>query len=90
MGGGDVVMSDPKLIQDMLPKTGSQRINERTYTIGEQIDCLKREIAHRENVYAKLVKQGDMQPQDARYQYDCMRAALATIKELQPDLFNQQ
>lgn len=58
-------------------------------TIDEQIACVERELKHREAVYRRLIERGDMTREDANKEYLRMKAVLKTLKEQQPNLFNQ-
>lgn len=81
-------MPDPKPLNQVLPKIMPESKNE--FTLDEMIACVEREITHRKGVYKRLVEKGDMQPAEARYQLDCMRAVWANLKSQQPNLFNQE
>lgn len=51
--------------------------------LAAQIKSVAREIKMRESVYPRWVKAGKMKPENAAYEIECMRAALATLTELQ-------
>lgn len=53
--------------------------------IEDQIECVRREIAMRENVYPKWIAQGRMTQQFADRELLRMRAVLATLEALPPD-----
>lgn len=52
-------------------------------TIGSQIQCVRREIALRKNVYAKKVEIGRMEPDAARAELDAMQAVERTLVAVQ-------
>ena len=58
-------------------------------TIDEQIACVQRELKHRESVYRRLIEKDHMTREDANQEYLRMKAVLRTLKEQQPNLFNQ-
>ena len=51
-----------------------------TFTIGQQIDIVRREIAKRREVYGRLVSRGTMRQSIADYEIAGMQAVLATLK----------
>ena len=51
-----------------------------TFTIGQQIDIVKREIAKRRDVYGRLVSRGTMRQSVADYEISGMQAVLATLE----------
>lgn len=50
--------------------------------IGEQIACVRREVAMRERVYPSFVARGKMKASAAEYQLRAMRDVLATLERL--------
>lgn len=49
------------------------------FTLQQQIDCVRREIAMRERVYPAWVGKGKMKPEVAQHQIEAMKAVLATL-----------
>jgi hypothetical protein len=52
-------------------------------SIREQIDEVKRELAQRERVYARLVANGKLRQSLADYQMQRMQAVLGTLERVQ-------
>lgn len=52
------------------------------FTLQEQIQCVKREIAMREGVYARWVAMRKMTQIKADYELNCMKEVLATLENL--------
>ena len=50
-------------------------------TLNEQIDCAKRELAMRKNLYPKWVESGNMAHDEATHQIECMESIVATLGE---------
>lgn len=50
-------------------------------TLAEQIKCVQREIALRERVYPRWVKQSKMKQISSDYELAAMRAVLSTLKD---------
>jgi len=55
-------------------------------TLDEQTTCVKREIALRRRVYARLVLESKMTPLSAEHEILCMQAVLESLQKLQPTL----
>jgi hypothetical protein len=55
-------------------------------SINEQIDEVKRELAQRERVYARLVASGKLRQSIADYQTTRMRAVLETLETVRDGL----
>lgn len=62
-------------------------------TLKQQIDCVKREIAIRKNIYPKWIG-SKMSADKCRHEIECMECVLDTLEKLhkvippdQPDLF---
>lgn len=53
-----------------------------TFTIGVQIDIVRREIAKRRDVYGRLVSRGTMRQSVADYEVAGMEAVLATLERI--------
>ncbi len=53
-------------------------------TIQQQIDCVKREIAMREEAYSRWVFSGKMKAAKADHEIAAMKAVLATLQSLAP------
>lgn len=51
-------------------------------TLDEQIKCIEREIALREKTYPRWVMVGTMRQVKATHEIECMRDALATLKQV--------
>lgn len=57
-------------------------------TIDQLITCISREIKFRKAVYTRKVNAGEMKPETARHELDCMTQILKMLKDQQPNLFN--
>jgi len=53
-----------------------------TFSIADQIACVRREIAMRERVYPKWVSAGRMKHDDAHREIAAMQAVLTTLEAL--------
>ncbi len=51
-------------------------------TIDEQIECVRREIAMRQRVYAAWVKKGTMTQDKAAHEIACMEAVHRTLTQV--------
>lgn len=50
--------------------------------IGEQVECVERELRQRARVYPRLIESGRMTPNKAREETTRMEAVLATLQKL--------
>lgn len=50
-------------------------------TLDQQIKCVRREIALRERVYPKWVREGKKKPYDAAFEIAAMKAVLKTLED---------
>jgi len=65
-------------------------IEPRPVPLEEQIACVERELVFRERVYPRWVRDGKLLELTADLEMLRMRAVLATLKGLRPDLFAKE
>lgn len=53
------------------------------FTLQQQIECVKRELAMRMKVYPRQVSTGKMKPDEAEYHISQMRGVLKTLQWLE-------
>jgi len=66
-----------------------QDFDER-FSLSQQIEEVKREIALREKVYPNMVRKGQMRESIANYHLDRMRAVLTTLEKLAAEMNHGQ
>ncbi len=54
-------------------------MSKKNFTLKQQIDCARREIAMREKLYPEWVQQKRLKPEKADYELGCMKAILETL-----------
>lgn len=59
----------------------------KAVSIEEQIECVRREVRMREQVYPRLIESGKMTESQASRELDAMRAALLTLRDRGRGLF---
>ena len=57
--------------------------DESGHSLEQQIACCVRELAFRERVYPRWVKDGKIKQPAADYQMACMRSVIRTLERLQ-------
>lgn len=54
-------------------------MSKKYFTLKQQIDCVKREIAMREKLYPDWVQAKRLKPEKAEYELNCMKAVLESL-----------